>query len=63
MNPPNPVATVPATLARLVGAADRVDEEAVREALEAAGWSVQPPPADDGLPSPGVLVALRGRLG
>lgn len=59
---PAPEALVQVTLARAKGSKVRIDERRLRKALESAGWSLDPPKADDGLPSPGVLAALRGRL-
>lgn len=59
---PTPPATVAVVVARATGVDVDIDERALRDALETNGWTVQPPPADDGLPSPGVLVALRGRV-
>lgn len=61
--PPNPPAVVGAFVAVATGARAELDEARIREALTAAGWKAAAPPGDDGLPSPGVLVALRGRLG
>jgi len=59
---PSPAAEVQVVRARATGARDLVDEGELADALEAAGWEVQPDAGDDGLPSPGVLVALRGRV-
>lgn len=59
---PAPEARVLAMVARATGSKIRIDEGRLREALESAGWSLDPPKPDDGLPSPGVLAALRGRL-
>ncbi len=60
---PTPPTTIGAFVAVATGARAELDEARIREALTAAGWKAAAPPADDGLPSPGVLVALRGRLG
>lgn len=59
---PAPAARIEVTVARPLGGGADIDVDRLRDALEAAGWSVGPPTGDDGLPSPGVLVALRGRL-
>lgn len=62
---PTPAAVVGVIIARPVRATGKgdVDVDGLRKALVAAGWKAEPPPGDDGLPSPGVLVALRGRVG
>ena len=60
---PTPAAAVQVMRARTRGGRDLVDEDDLDEALRQSGWDVQPAAGDDGLPSPGVLVALRGRLG
>ncbi len=60
---PTPAAVIGAFVAVADGARADVDEDRIREALTEAGWKAAAPPAEDGLPSPGVLVALRGRLG
>lgn len=57
---PEPVATVGAYLSVRPGSRDR-GRDRVAAALVEARWKASPLPADDGLPSPGVLVALRGR--
>lgn len=57
---PAPVATVGATLVTVKGAS--VDRKALATALAAAGWEAGPVSGDDGLPSPGVLLALRELL-
>lgn len=59
---PAPEALVQVTVARAKGSKARLDEGRLRKALESAGWDLDPPAPDDGLPSPGVLAALRGRL-
>lgn len=60
---PTPAAAVQVVRARTNGGRDLVDEDDLVDALRSAGWDVQQGPGDDGLPSPGVLVALRGRQG
>ena len=60
---PTPAAIIGAFVAVADGGRADVDEDRIREALTKAGWKAAAPPAEDGLPSPGVLVALRGRLG
>ena len=63
---PTPAAVVGVSVARVGGSSSSkgdVDLDALREALVAAGWKAEPPAQDDGLPSPGVLVALRERVG
>lgn len=57
---PAPVATVGATLVTVKGVS--VDRRAVTARLAAAGWEAGPVDGDDGLPSPGVLLALRELL-
>lgn len=53
---PTPNAIVTATLGQ---SGDRLDANNVTDALRDAGWDSPPPdPGEDGLPSPGVLVAL-----
>jgi hypothetical protein len=59
---PTPVAVVQVVRARPTGGRDLIDEGDLAEALRSNGWDVQPDAEDDGLPSPGVLVALRGRV-
>jgi hypothetical protein len=59
---PTPTAAVHVFRARATGGRDLVNERDLTEALRGAGWNVQPDPEDDGLPSAGVLVALRGRV-
>lgn len=60
---PTPGARVDVLLSFRPDREGSVDLEALRDALREAGWDVQSPAGDDGLPSAGVLVALRGRLG
>lgn len=57
---PEPVARMEATLAMVEGAS--VDRRRLAGALTEAGWEAGPGKGDDGLPSPGVLLALRERL-
>jgi hypothetical protein len=60
---PAPPSAIPATLATATGARDSgVDRGKVTKALTEAGWKAGPVAGSGGLPSPGVLLALRERL-
>jgi hypothetical protein len=56
---PDPVASVTVALAPSAGVKPGLDSAKIRDALQANGWVVGPPSGGDGLPSPGVLLALR----
>ena len=56
---PDPAVTVAVTYTAAASGGREIDDEPVREALEAAGWTLQPNATNQGLPSPGVLLALR----
>lgn len=59
---PAPVASVDALLARTGPMPRTYDDAATKRSLKSAGWEAGPGKGDDGLPSPGVLLALRERL-
>lgn len=57
---PKSAATVAVTSAPAATRARSYDQKDVQDALVQAGWEAGPRTGDDGLPSPGVLFALRG---
>lgn len=59
---PGPAASVDAVLARSGKLPRAFDRSETERSLRSAGWA-GPGTADDGLPSPGVLLALRDQLG
>lgn len=60
---PSPTAVLISVIAAPRGTTVDIDRRRITDALVTAGWKAPPFPPDEGLPSPGVLFALRGRLG
>jgi hypothetical protein len=56
---PQPLAAIGAVLARTKLSSRPIDEAAVTKALGDAHWQPGPAPSSEGLPSPGVLLAMR----
>jgi hypothetical protein len=56
---PTPAATIAVTYTAAAQGGHQIDIDAAAKALGAAGWTVQPDARTKGLPSPGVLLALR----
>ncbi len=56
---PTPIATIAVTYTPTTQGGRSIDEKKVAGALGRAGWKVQPNAKTEGLPSPGVLLALR----